>query len=191
MNPASGLTYCDDLCSAFMAAIVRSFEQHHPNRYLGRTAMQKLVYFCKVLGAPVPCSFEIHTYGPYSDTVTFAMDSLLADDVLVDRSGNPKYSSYGLGPNADEILGAYGEAIQPHQDKIDAVVANLGNFEPLELELIATLHFIHHRLKQIQRRDPAEAEVVQEFRRVKRDKFSRGEIDAFYAALRRARLVSG
>ena len=126
-----------------MAAIVRSYEHYvGSNHYLGRTAMQKLVYFAKAVGVPIPCSFEIYTYGPYSDTVTFSVDSLLADDVLEDISKDPQsYSNYRLGANASEILNTYERLISPHREKIDAVVKSLGSFKPHELELIATLHF--------------------------------------------------
>ena len=53
------LVYSNDLCSAFLTAIVKAFEAYHPTAFLGRTAMQKLTYFVKVVGAPVPCSFGI------------------------------------------------------------------------------------------------------------------------------------
>src|ERR1700722_4696540 len=113
MNQGSELIYSNDLCSAFLAAIVRAFEANHPSTYLGRTAVQKLTYFVKVLGAPVPCSFGIYTYGPYSDKVTFAVESLLADDVIEDRSTNPKYSNYRLGANAGMLLSAFAPRVQP------------------------------------------------------------------------------
>jgi uncharacterized protein YwgA len=191
MSQSSNLVYSNDLCSAFMAAIVRSYEEHVGERhYLGRTAMQKLVYFAKVLGVPVPCSFEIYTYGPYSDAVTFAVDSLLADDVLKDMSKDPQtYSNYRLGENANEILNAYQPFIDPHRAKIDAVVQSLGNFKPQELELIATLHFIHHRLRQIWRKEPSRDQIVAEFHRVKKNKFTREKIDSWYDALKGANLI--
>ncbi len=190
MRRVSNLAYSDDPCSAFMTAVVDSFERKHGDRhFLGRTAMQKLVYFTKVLGVPVPCSFEIYTYGPYSDTVTFSIDSLMADDVLIDTSANPRYSNYRLGANAQEILGKYDDSIAPHMKVIDDVVGALGAFPPQQLELVATLHFIHHRLKQILRRTPDKAQVVGEFRRLKGDKFSPEDIDSFYEALRRAGLI--
>jgi len=191
MSHSGNLVYSDDPCSAFMAAIVRSYEEHVGSRhYRGRTAMQKLVYFAKVLDVPIPCSFEIYTYGPYADTVTFSVDSLLADDVLTDISNNRlTYSNYRLGQNAGEILHKYRALIEPHRATIDAVVQSLGNFEPQELELIATSHFIHHRLKQILRRPPEKAEVVEEFQRVKGEKFSEEQIDSFYGALKGAKLI--
>lgn len=190
MSGTNELLYSDDLCSAYMAAIVASFTEHvGANHYLGRTAMQKLVYFAKALGTPIPCSFEIYTYGPYSDTVTFSVDSLLADDVLADISSRPAYSNYRLGQNAAELLGKYADQIEPYKKTIDAVVKSLGNFEPNQLELIATLHFIHHRLRQIKRSTPSREDVIAEFRRVKKDKFTQAEIDSFYKALKGAKLI--
>jgi uncharacterized protein YwgA len=185
------LAYSDDLLSAFTAAIIRSYEEHVGGRhYLGRTAIQKLVYFAKTLGVPIPCSFEIYTYGPYSDSVTFSVDSMLADDVLKDISNVPhKYSNYRLGDNADEILNAYKPLIDPYQRVIDDVVQSLGNFEPHQLELVATLHFIHQRLKQILRREPSKEQVLEDFRRIKKDKFGREEVDSFYNALKGAQLI--
>jgi uncharacterized protein YwgA len=151
MTPSGKPAYSDDLRSAFMAAIVRSYEKRiGGGHFLGRTAIQKLVYFAKTLGVPIPCSFEIYTYGPYSDAVTFSVDSMLADDVLKDISKDPqKYSNYRLGDNANELLNAYQTVIEPHQRVINMVVESLGNFGPQQLELVATLHFIHQRLKQI------------------------------------------
>lgn len=190
MSRFSNLAYSDDLCSAFMALIVECYAKHIGDRhFLGRTAMQKLVYFAKVLGAPIPCSFEIYTFGPYSDTVTFAMDSLLADDVLKDISNKPNYSNYRPGDNSNEILEKYRDAIGPYRGTVDSVVQSLGSFEPLQLELIATLHFSHHRLKQIAKKDPSKDEVVAEFKRVKKDKFTQSEIDSFYGALKNAKLI--
>ena len=190
MSGSNKLSYSDDLCSAFMTAIVASFTEHvGANNFLGRTAMQKLVYFAKALGTPIPCSFEIYTYGPYSDTVTFSVDSMLADDVLADVSNKPTYSNYRLGENAQEILERYDGQIAPYKKTIDAVVKSLGNFDPNQLELIATLHFIHHRLKQITLNNPSREQVIAEFRRVKKDKFTQADIDSFYDALKGAKLI--
>jgi hypothetical protein len=185
------LAYSDDPLSAFMAAIIRSYEQYVGGRnYLGRTAIQKLVYFVKALGAPIPCSFEIYTYGPYSDSVTLSMDSMLADDVLKDTSNDSKkYSNYRLGANANEILEAYQRLIEPYQKIIDAVVQSIGSFKPPELELVATLHFVYHKLKQILRTEPSKDQVLGEFRRIKKDKFAVAEVEGFYDALKRAQLI--
>lgn len=189
MNAESELIYSNNLCAAFLTAIVKSFEQQHPDEYLGRTAMQKLTYFAQVLGAPIPCSFGIYTYGPYSDTVTFAVESMLADEVLQDRSANPKYSNYRTGPAAERLLTLYDREIAPNLPKIDSVVSALGRFKPNELELIATLHFIARRQEQIVQTKPDKASVIREFKSIKKDKFNDKEISAWYNALVTAGLI--
>ena len=137
MNSNSNIAYSNDLCSAFLTSIAKAFQERHPNGYLGRTAMQKLTYFAKVLGAPIPCSFGIYTYGPYSDTVTFSVESLLADEVLGDSSPSPKYSNYIPAKNSAALLSAYKPEIEPFEAKIHKVVEALGGFDPNGLELIA------------------------------------------------------
>jgi uncharacterized protein YwgA len=75
MTHSGNLAYSDNLLSAYTATIIGSYQKYVGERhYLGRTAIQKLVYFSKTLGVPIPCSFEIYTYGPYSDSITFAVD---------------------------------------------------------------------------------------------------------------------
>ena len=188
---SANLNYSNNPCSAFMAAIVVSYDRLIGDRhYLGRTAVQKLVYFAKALGVPIPCSFEIYTYGPYSDAVTVSVDSMLADDVLMDTSKDPAvYSIYRPGHNAKEILTTYHDLLQPYQPMIDAVVSSLGEFKPSQLELVATLHFVHHRLKQTGRREPAKEQVIVEFQRLKKGKFPAAEVETFYDALKNAKLL--
>jgi uncharacterized protein len=132
MTRSGKLAYSDNLLSAFVAAIIRSYQQQVGGRhYLGRTAVQKLVYFAKTIGIPIPYLFEIYTYGPYSDSVTFSIESMLADDVLKDISNAPhKYSNYRLGDNAYEVLDAYHQAIEPYQKAIDAIVHSLVGQRP-------------------------------------------------------------
>lgn len=191
MKDSSTLVYSDNVCCAFMAAIVAAYEKYiGKQHYLGRTAMQKLVYFAKVLDVPIPCSFEIYTYGPYSETVTFSIDSLLADDVLKDVSQKADYSNYRLGENGRKILTKYSDQIRPYQNRIDSIIKCLGGFEPKQLELVATLHFIHQRKKQLQKgTNPRKQDIVEEFRRVKKSKFSCQEVDSWYSALEDANLL--
>jgi len=184
------IIFSNDLCAAFLTAIVKAFEQHHPDNFLGRTAMQKLTYFVKVLGAPVPCSFGIYTYGPYSDTITFTVESLLADDVIENKSQNPKYSNYRLGPNSEELLSVFADELNPHEEEIHRAVRALGAFSPGDLELIATLHFIAER--QVENKaHGSKASVMQEFKSIKRDKFADAEISNWYDALAQAGLIKG
>ena len=188
MSATNDLVYSNDLRSAFLAAIVRSFANAHPRRELGRTAMQKLAYFMKVLEVPVPCSFGIYTYGPYSDQVTFTVASLLADEVIEDRSRTPERSNYRPGPNSKELLSEFATNLRPYEERINRVVTALGKLRPNQLELISTLHFIATRQKQIHK-GFSENSVLDEFKSIKGDKFRDRDIKVCYQSLVSTELV--
>jgi uncharacterized protein len=184
------IVYSNNLCAAFVTEITKSFQKHHPNHYLGRTAIQKLVYFCQATGVPVPCSFEIYNYGPYSDELKFTVDSLLADELLEDRSNDPsKYSNYRVANSDIEFGEPIMSQVTTHRDQIDRVVRTLGEYKPQQLELIATLHFVAAKCTSIEKVKPTREKIVQHFKRVKGDKFSDADINAWLNALVQSRLV--
>jgi hypothetical protein len=55
--------------------------------------------------------------------------------------------------------------------------------------VIATLHFIVGRQRQILRREPGKPEVIDEFESIKGEKFSHEEIIVWYDALKKAGLI--
>ncbi len=182
MNLHDDLVYSDDLGCAFLTAIVQAFASIHPDVRLGRTAMQKLTYFVKILGAPVPFRFGIYTYGPYSDHVTFSVESLLADEVIVDLSDNPNYSNYKPGQNAQELLSEFVFELNPYEHTVHQVVERLGRLLPGQLELVSTLHFIATRQMQIFGHAEEES-VLSEFRAIKGDKFGEADVRSCYLSL--------
>lgn len=188
MSQRSDLVYSNDLCAAFLTAIVDAFNTFHPRCLLGRTTVQKLTYFAKVLGVPVPCSFGIYTYGPYSDQVTFTIESLLADDVIRDWSRKSQYSNYRPGPNSRELLDAFESRVNPYAGQIDQVVEVLGKFSPRNLELISTLHFTAWRQYHL-RHSLSKTSIIDEFRSIKRDKFRYSHISACFDALTHVGLI--
>ena len=178
------LIFANDLCSAFTTAVVESFTEKFPNGYLGRTALQKLIYFSQVIGVPVPCSFEIYNFGPYSDEITKSVNRLLADDAIEDVSSSPsKYSSYRPGPSSKDFAPAFSNYVKGYREMIDVVVGALGSSSPTTLELVATLHFVNAKLKGFKARQPTSEEVKAEFRVIKGSKFAPSEIDRWYGWL--------
>lgn len=182
------LLFSNDLCSAFLVEIVRAFEAHHKNHYLGRTAMQKLAYFSQAVGVPIPCSFEIYNFGPYSDAITFNVESMLADDILRDTSSNQKYSNYRLKSQNPEFEASITQSILPHRKTIEKVVRVLGKFEPAQLEVIATLHFIAKKIQSL-KGEPSKPEVLSQFFKIKGDKFPPDEVSSWYDSLKAANLI--
>ena len=119
----------------------------------------------------------------FNDTATTEIYTLSLHDAL------PIYSAYRLGPNANEILTQFDDDLRPHQDTIDRVIAVLGKFTPNELELVSTLHFIARRQKQIRRRVIEKQAVIEEFKSIKKNKFTDAQIASWYDALSQARLI--
>jgi len=182
------LLFSNDPCSAFLAEIVKAFEANHKKHYLGRTAMQKLAYFSQALGVPIPCSFEIYNFGPYSDAVTFSVESMIADDILKDVSINQKYSNYRIKSQHPEFDENIKKSVAPHRKTIEKVVKALGRFEPAQLEVLATLHFIAKKIESLGGR-PAKDQVLSQFFRIKGQKFPADEVSSWYESLKTANLV--
>jgi len=174
------LLFSNDLRSAYVTEVVKSFNSLKPSGYLGRTALQKLVYFCKAVGVPIPCSFEIYNFGPYSEEVTRSATSLLADEALQDLSNSGAYSSYTLGANANDFSKEFLDEVAGYRPTIDSIVQVLGPCNPNTLELVATLHFVNARQKGILGRRPSKESVMAEFRSIKGNKFSEGDMDSWY-----------
>lgn len=184
------LVFSNNMRSAYVGQVVRAFQKHHPNHYLGRTALQKLVYFSKVLGVPIPFSFQIYNYGPYSDQLTSTVDMLLADEVLLDTSNNPaRYSCYKVSDRYSDLDPELTKTAKKYLPKIESVVKALGKFKPEELEVIATLHFVSATKKEQGDKQPSKVEVISEFQKIKRNKFPKSEVNSWYEALKEAQLV--
>jgi|YNPMSStandDraft_1061717.scaffolds.fasta_scaffold16896_2 hypothetical protein len=190
MKQCEGMVFSDNLAAAYVAAVVELFNKEHPDRYLGRTALQKLLYFARAMGAPLPFSFEIYTYGPYSDGLSFVVEGMLADETLEDTSQDQaRYSNYRITEQGRYLLEKYGEHLNPHKGVLREVVRIFGGFEPSTLELIATLHFLVQRLKRQGSGRPQEEEVVRRFLEIKGEKFPRGAVSSWYKALEQSGLI--
>jgi uncharacterized protein YwgA len=181
------LQYSNNVCAAFLTEVVRCFQERYPRGFLGRTGVQKLTYFSQALGAPIPCSFEIYNYGPYSDEVRFTIDSLMADEVITDISSESgRYSNYRLGPHADALSPTVKKSVERFRPVVDKVVSALGKFSSEQLELIATIHFVAAKLESLSGSAPQKAEVISGFVDIKGDKFDLATVSSWYDALRSA-----
>lgn len=183
------LLFSNDLLSAYVTEVVKSFDSLRPSGYLGRTALQKLIYFCKAVGVPIPCSFEIYNFGPYSEEVTRSATALLADEALQDRSYTGAYSSYTVGTNANEFSKEFLDDVARFRPTIDSIVRVLGPSKPETLELVATLHFVNARQRGISGSRPAKGSVIGEFKSIKGNKFSDEDIDYWYCWLEQSNLL--
>jgi uncharacterized protein YwgA len=168
---------------AVVGAVIDAAKQSCPSCYLGRTAIQKLVYFLKVLGVPMLYSFRIHHFGPYCDDVTSTLDWLQADGIVVDQSNKPRYSDFAPGGNWRAVRELHSEALEQYQSAIETVVNALGAMEPRTLELISTLDYSYRWVRAQGGHGPWKERTVQKLKQIKGEKFDGPEIDQWFGQL--------
>ena len=157
--------------------------------YVGRTALQKVMYFLKVAGVPMGYRFEIHNFGPFCDSILSDAEVLLADDVIVDRSSNiKKYSNYAPGNSSPELIEMHGAEIEKCRPQIRNVVQKLVPLKPDHLELLATLDFAYRWIKASGTPGPFHDRVVDRFVEIKKNKFPRSVVEQTYRSMVEANL---
>lgn len=174
---------------ALIAATVEAASRKCPDCYLGRTAIQKLLYFMSVLGVPMRYRFDIHHYGPFCPNVMHDVEWLVADGVIEDRSQEERYSNYKPGQGWDELLEQYKEKLDEYRDKIEDVCNALSDLSPETLELIATLDFSYRWVRARGGAGPWKDAAVEKFKSIKKDKFADDQIDLWYGVLVEAGLI--
>lgn len=155
---------------------------------LGRTVMQKVCYFLKAKGIPIDYTFEMYHYGPYSQELYFRMDELVADDVLEDISHTPQKSVYVPGDRCSEILSEYSDSLAPYRQDIDQIIALMTSFGPVDLELLATIHYFHTSYGKYYKSPPSKDFVIKKVLETKKNKFAMDLISRAYDALQSAGL---
>jgi uncharacterized protein YwgA len=175
---------------ALLAVTAQEAAKSRDSGYLGRTALQKILYFLQIAGVPMRYSFDIYHYGPYCGRISDDVELLLADEVLKDASSSPqKYSNYRLDKGAGELIDAHAAALKPHQATISRVVETLLPLQPEHLELLATLDYLYRYLKAGGGPGPWKDRVIDRFIQVKKDRFPRAEVSAAYDSMVRATLL--
>ena len=115
---------------------------------VGRTALQKLMYFASRLGV-VDAGFNAHYYGPYSQEVANEVASLVDLDFLdeysgvVYASGNTGYS-YRLTDEGRQVL----PDANGHKEMIERIVSSAISHFSLNPRLLATAAKVHFILAE-------------------------------------------
>ena len=176
---------------ALIAATVKAASAKCPNCDLGRTAIQKLLYFMNVSGVPMAYTFDIHHYGPFCQSVMSDVEWLLADSVIVDRSQNESHhSNYKPGPGLAELEVQYKDGLGKYRPIVENVCSALSDLSANTLELIATLDFSFRWVRARGGQGPWRQEAIQKFKEIKQGKFADTQIEYWYGALVGAKLIS-
>ncbi len=177
---------------ALIAATIDAVSKSSPNGRLGRTAIQKLLYFMKVSGVPMKYSFDIHHFGPFCQSVMNDVEWLIADEVIKDASDSDmetSCSSFRPGPGWPDLRKQYEDDIAKYEAKITSAFLALGDLSPETLELIATLDFSFRWVRARGGNGPWRKQAVERFKQIKGDRFHDDVIDNGYTSLVHAGLI--
>lgn len=157
--------------------------------WVGRTAIQKLVYFVGRAGVPMGYRFDLYHYGPYCDDLTRDVKYLQADGAIADRAREGRYSDYEPGANLDELLGQHQSYVDLQRAKVREVVSALVPLRPERLELMATLDFLY-RWEKGKGDEPAKPVVVARLHEVKPGKFTAADVEGTFDQMVAAGLLA-
>jgi uncharacterized protein YwgA len=157
--------------------------------FLGRTAVQKILYFVAKRGVPMGYRFDIHHYGVFCEEILRDAEWLVADGVIIDRSNQGRYSNYASGDAMQELLDLHPEFVTRHRSEVRQVAQALTPLRPETLELISTLDYVYRWNRAKGGIGPWREGVIRRFEDVKPGKFPRAEIEQVYATMVSAGLV--
>src|SRR3990172_3707406 len=130
---------------ALLALVVKEAgrELETPGKgYLGRTALQKILYFLQVFGVPMRYRFDVHHYGPFCSQILSDVDWMTVTEGLEDKSTDPdRYSNYRIGDAGEELISDFSEELKPYHETVHDIVSALTPGSPERLELVSTLHY--------------------------------------------------
>jgi len=170
----------------------RIIKKHKGKGYLGRTALQKILYFLKVKGVSMNYRFDLHHHGPFCADILNDADILKALDIISDNGKQGRYSDYRIGEMASQLMGKHNKFLEDNRSKVTEVVQAMVPLEPVKLELIATLDFAFRWIKATGVRGPWKGKVIEKFFEIKKEKmdqFPRNEVEAAYDNLVEAGLI--
>ena len=120
---------------------------------VGKTKLQKIVYFTQAAkNVPVGYLFKMHHYGPFAEDVE-------TDTVRLRLGGHvevrPDPSGYGfhITPGQLPPEGEWLRTVEPFQGVLEEVLHEFGKRSTAELELLATIHYVHNLSKQATKND--------------------------------------
>ncbi len=168
-----------DLRTAAIVELVQNAQAR-----LGKTQVQKLVYFAQQCGVPLGYKYEIYHYGPYSFELSHDLGSL-------DSLGVLNVDSDPAGFGFDISVGKFAERFKvgaKYQKKIEKVTNQFGLNSAAELEVKATVHFVHSVIREKVAAGKMRAEVIQKVRALK-PRFSDAFIRNCYSDLERSHWI--
>jgi uncharacterized protein YwgA len=183
------IIFADRAADALLAYLIKTYTEVS-RRTLGRTILQKLCYFAKASGVPLPFRFEIYHYGPFSQEIFDSTERLLFDNVIRDTSNDPAQSNYVPSTNVGQLLDRFSKEVEPYEANLRRVAVMFSQLSPLQMELLSTIHYMYSSRREWFNKAPDKNDVVASVLEVKGGKFDKETVEGVYDVLQKSGLLS-
>lgn len=140
----------------------------------GRVRLQKIIYFCKALGADINPNYKLYIYGPFSQQVADILQDCVVEDILVEENGMIQ-----KGIEFKDYLENVTGPEEPTLEILTDVLELCKTLSTKQLEIDATTFFID-RQQKILFGCKDEQVVIDKVIRAKGNRFTDDEILASY-----------
>lgn len=166
--------------------IVTSYLVDKLAKIKGKKAFQKLIYLSKAVGVPVDGNYKMYYYGPYSEQVADALEHCVCSNILAKDESSYNYYA---GKKQKEFLEKNKSDLDKIKERLDFVIEEFGDCDPMELEILSTTHFIFNNMKYLYN-TTEKSKIIDEVTRIKYPKFNISEIENSYNKLLNIGLLS-
>jgi uncharacterized protein len=122
-----------------MAAFIAQVVALNGGKLIGKTRLQKTIYFLERKSLGYGFNFEYHYYGPYSEDVAIAANDARARNLIaVDKAYTQRGDAYAVFSLGDFDLGSN----VPQSSAKEKVLRILAEYSAVVIELAATADFL-------------------------------------------------
>lgn len=127
-------------------ALIPVLAGKHKDKYIGRTALMKYMYFLQTLrNVPLGYNFSLYTYGPFDPDVLFDLNVSVATHVC-EATLEQHVGGYGYKiipkANAETIKTENKEFLDKYKEDIDWLFEKFGEYRSADLELVSTIIYV-------------------------------------------------
>ena len=155
---------------AFMVQLV----EKNGGEVAGRVKLQKIIYFCKALGADINPNYKLYVYGPFSQQVADTLQDCVVEDILEEKNGLIQ-----KGIEFDDYLKSVEDLEDSSMEILMDVLGLCKALSVRQLEIDATTFFIDRQQKILYGYDN-EQDVIDKVIRAKGKRFTEDEIMESY-----------
>lgn len=144
-----------------LVEILQNLENEPYHRPVGRTTFQKIAYFATESGVPTGLHYSRGSFGPYAPDVKRQVTALVNNGLIrEERLG--RMFAVRVGQTFEDARRAYADRLDAWRTTLTKIVDLFMRMSTPQAELAATVHFAAKEIKQRNKGEISEADILYE-----------------------------